>query len=206
MNTRLEAQPAEDSERDVEQPDEPNVLDHEYDGIREYDNPLPRWWVTTFWVSFVFAGAYFFHYHVSGKGESVHVAYEAEVRAADEAEAKRVLADAVSTESLRALMQNTTTMQSASAIYVQRCQVCHAEQGKGGIGPNLTDDYFLHGASLMDIYQVIHDGVAAKGMPAWSRQLSPAELRQVVAFVGTMRGTNLAGKAPEGARAESLEN
>ena len=79
----------------------------------------------------------------------------------------------------------------------------HAEQGQGNIGPNLTDDHWLHGkGTLMDIYGTVHDGVPQKGMPAWSRQLTPAELTKVVAFVGTLRGKDLPGKAPEGAEVD----
>jgi cytochrome c oxidase cbb3-type subunit III len=87
---------------------------------------------------------------------------------------------------------------------VARCAQCHAEDGRGNIGPNLTDHYWIHGqGKLLDIYEVVHDGVPAKGMPAWSRQLSPAELAKVTAFVGSIRGKNLPGKGPEGAKVDA---
>lgn len=175
------------------------VMDHEYDGIREYDNPLPRWWVWMWAGSFFFSVGYFFHYHVSHNGTSVSDGYTAELAEAREAEAKQSLAEPVNEESLGKLMQNPPLMADAKALFGLRCAPCHGANAQGLIGPNLTDNSWLHGAGkLTDIYGVVEGGVAAKGMPAWGRQLSPIELRKVVAFVGTLRGSNVPGKPPEG--------
>jgi cytochrome c oxidase cbb3-type subunit 3 len=175
------------------------LLDHAYDGIREYDNPLPRWWVWIFAGSFWFSLGYFLHYHVFPHGQSVAAAYEAELREARALEAKATLAQPVSEESLGKLMTDPALMGDAKALFDLRCAVCHGDRGQGVIGPNLTDEAWLHGqGSLTDIYAVVDAGVLTKGMPAWGRQLSPLELRQVVAFVGTQRGKALPGKAPEG--------
>jgi len=178
---------------------EEQLLDHEYDGIREYDNPLPRWWVWIFAGSFWFSLAYFLHYHVFPHGQSVAAAYEADVREARELEAKASLAQPVTEESLGKLMVDAALMTDAKALFNLRCAVCHGDRAQGVIGPNLTDDAWIHGAgNLTDIYAVIDAGVLAKGMPAWGRQLSPIELRKVAAFVGTQRGKAVPGKAPEG--------
>lgn len=175
------------------------LLDHEYDGIREYDNPLPRWWVWMWAGSAVFSFAYFFHYHVSGNGESVAAAYEADVRQAREVEAKANLAQPVSEESLGALMNDEALMNDAKPLFALRCAVCHGDKGQGLIGPNLTDNAWLHGGgALIDIFRVIDEGVLAKGMPAWGKQLSPIELRKLAAFIGAQRGKSLPGKPPEG--------
>jgi len=175
------------------------LLDHEYDGIREYDNPLPRWWVWMWFGSFVFAIGYFFHYHVSHNGTSVADGYEQDMAEAREAEAKQSLAEPVSEESLGKLMANPALMVDAKAMFGLRCSPCHGANAQGIIGPNLTDNSWIHGkGTLSDIYGVVEGGVAAKGMPAWGRTLTPIELRKVVAFVGTLRGTNVAGKPPEG--------
>lgn len=175
------------------------LLEHEYDGIREYDNPLPRWWVLTFWASFVFSLGYFFHFHVSGNGPSVAASYEDEERAAQLAKSQRALAEAPSETALATLMGDADLMTAARAEYSKRCAPCHAAEGQGLIGPNLTDDHWIHGrGELMDIYRVVSDGVPAKGMPSWQAQLAPADLRKLAAFVGTLRGKNVAGKAPEG--------
>lgn len=176
------------------------VMDHEYDGIREYDNPLPRWWVWMWAGSFFFSVGYFFHYHVSHNGTSVESDYDADMAEAREAEAKQSLAEPVNEESLGKLAQNPALMVDAKALFGLRCAPCHGANAQGLIGPNLTDNAWLHGTGkLTDIYGVVDGGVAAKGMPAWGRQLSPIELRKVVAFIGTLRGTNVPGKAPEGA-------
>jgi cytochrome c oxidase cbb3-type subunit III len=175
------------------------LLDHEYDGIREYDNPLPRWWVWMWAGSFVFSVAYFFHYHVSGNGQSVAAAYEADLREARENEAKANLAQPISEESLGKLMSDAALMNDAQPLFALRCAPCHGDKAQGVIGPNLTDSAWIHGSgTLTDIFAVINDGVLAKGMPAWGRQLSPIELRKLAAFVGMQRGKSLPGKAAEG--------
>jgi cytochrome c oxidase cbb3-type subunit 3 len=178
---------------------EPVPLDHEYDGIAEYDNPLPRWWVWIFWGTFLFAIGYFFHYHLSGKGRSRLTDLEEDVRVANEIAMKAASKEQVSEESLTKLLENGASQAAGAAIFAARCQSCHAEQGKGLIGPNLTDAYWLHGhGKLMDIFDTVSNGVLAKGMPAWNKQLTPMELRNVVAFVGSLRGKNLPGKEPQG--------
>lgn len=180
--------------------DRDQLLDHEYDGIKEYDNPLPRWWVWMFAGSFWFSVAYFFHYHVSGNGTSVAAAYEADVAEARELAAKSTLAQPVSEESLGKLMADPALMKDAQGAFSLRCGPCHGDKAQGLIGPNLTDNAWIHGrGSLSDIFNVIDQGVLAKGMPAWGKQLSPIEVRKLAAFVGTQRGKAVAGKAPEGA-------
>ena len=175
------------------------LLDHEYDGIREYDNPLPAWWKAIFWGSFVFSLGYFFHYHVSGNGQSVAAAYAEDLEQARENEAKQTLAQPVSEASLGQLMNDAALMNDAKSLFGLRCAPCHGDKAQGLIGPNLTDNAWLHGSgSLSDIYTVINQGVLAKGMPAWGKQLSPIELRKLAAFVGTQRGKSLPGKPPEG--------
>lgn len=183
-------------------PHEAPVLDHEYDGIREYDNPLPRWWVWMWAGSFFFSVGYFFHYHVSHNGTSVADGYLQDMAEARELEAKQSLSEPVSEESLGKLMTDPALMSDAKALFGLRCTPCHGQQAQGLIGPNLTDNAWIHGAGkLQDIYAVVDSGVASKGMPAWGRQLSPIELRKLVAYVGTLRGSNVPGKAPEGAPA-----
>jgi cytochrome c oxidase cbb3-type subunit 3 len=180
-------------------PDHEQLCDHEYDGIREYDNPLPRWWVWMWAGSVVFSLAYFFYYHLSGNGQSVAAAYEADMREARENEAKATLAQPVSEESLSKLMSDSASMGDAKGLFASRCAPCHGDRAQGVIGPNLTDSAWIHGnGTLTDIYGVIKDGVLSKGMPAWGKQLSPIEVRKLAAFVGTTRGTSVPGKPPEG--------
>lgn len=196
---RVEAEVRAGETRPRERPAEPAILEHEYDGIREYDNPMPRWWVLSFWATFVFSIGYFFHYHLSGNGPSVAASYAEDERLAQMAKSQRALGEAPSEAALSTLMADAALMASAKEDFSKRCAACHLQDGQGLIGPNLTDGHWLHGrGSLMDIYRVVSDGVPAKGMPAWQAQLSAQEVRRVVAFVGTLRGKNLPGKAPEG--------
>ncbi len=183
---------------DKPKPADVPVLDHEYDGIREYDNPMPGWWVKAFWASFFFALAYGFHYHLSGQGVSVHDAYENEMAVVRAEQARRALAENVTEEGLKKLMLDGKMMADAKAIFTQRCTPCHGEHAQGVIGPNLTDGYWIHGGTLMEIHHTVSEGVSAKGMPSWKMQLSPAQVRELAAFVGTLRNTNVPGKAPEG--------
>jgi cytochrome c oxidase cbb3-type subunit 3 len=178
---------------------EGDLLDHEYDGIREYDNPLPGWWVAIFWATFVFSIAYAVWYHVSPHGESVAAAYDTEMRVAREERAKQSLKEAPSEAVLGKLMVDGELMRDAKVTFGQRCAQCHAAEGQGLIGPNLTDEHVIHGdGSVMAIYDVVSRGVPNKGMPAWELQLQPIEVRKLSAFVATLRGKNLPGKAPEG--------
>lgn len=177
---------------------EADLLDHEYDGIHEYDNPLPGWWVAIFWGTIVFAGAYGFHYHVSGNGTSVAQAYAEETAIAQKEQAALAMKETVSEDGLKKLMLDAATLAEAKGIFAQRCTPCHGENAQGVIGPNLTDGSWIHGGKLMEIYHTIGEGVPEKGMPAWKMQLTPQQLRQVAAFVGSIRGKNLPGKAPEG--------
>lgn len=179
--------------------DHDQLLDHAYDGIREYDNPLPRWWVWIWAGSFWFSVGYFFHYHVSHNGTSVAAEYDQEVAAARENEAKASLAAPVSEESLGKLMADGELMKDTQALFTARCVACHGDKAQGSIGPNLTDNAWIHGkGSLTDIFATIDQGVLAKGMPAWGKQLSPIEVRKLAAFVGAQRGKAVPGKAPEG--------
>jgi cytochrome c oxidase cbb3-type subunit III len=182
-------------------PEGERLLHHEYDGIREYDNPMPRWWVWIFWATFWFSLAYLFHYW-AGNGVSVADSYAGEMAVVREREAKAALAESVSEASLSTVMADTASLQAGGAVFQARCASCHLEKGQGLIGPNLTDDAWIHGhGSLLDIYATVNAGVLDKGMPAWGRQLSPLELRTVVAFVGSLRGTHVPGKEPQGSTA-----
>jgi cytochrome c oxidase cbb3-type subunit 3 len=175
------------------------MMDHEYDGIREYDNPLPRWWTLIFWATFVFSLGYVVHYHLSGRGQSVAQQYAADLSEAREQEARRALGDKPSEEGLGKLASNAAMMSDAKVLFVERCAQCHGDSAQGTIGPNLTDSYWIHGkGSFLDIYGVVSDGVPEKGMPAWSRQLAPVEVAKLTAYVGSIKNTNVPGKAPQG--------
>jgi len=181
---------------DAAKGDEDMLMDHEYDGIQEYDNPLPRWWVWIFWGSVVWSAGYYVVYHVTQSAPGVLATYEADVKAAGANAPKAV---AATEEGLTKAMADGATVAAGKAVFAARCVACHADKGQGLVGPNLTDKHWIHGTGkLMDIHKTVAEGVAAKGMPAWEKQLTPTELTQVVSYVGTIRNKMETGKAPEG--------
>jgi cytochrome c oxidase cbb3-type subunit 3 len=170
---------------------------HEYDGIYEADNQLPAWWLLTFVGAIVFSVGYWFYYQEFRAGASPTQAYYAEQAAA----AEKNGVDPTEGE-LVALAQGPT-LELGKQLFAGNCVACHAARGEGKIGPNLTDDAWLHGSAPLEIFRTVRDGVAAKGMPAWGPTLGRASVTQLTAFVLTLRGKNLPGKAAEGQRAES---
>jgi len=182
------------------------LLDHNYDGIREFDNPIPAWWNWIFIGSIVFSMVYFFHYHIGGTGQSAVAAYEADMEKYREKMAKRAeaVASQLSEEKLLSAMHEPAMVEAGKVKFAETCAACHGQRGEGLIGPNLTDSFWIHSdGSLMSIRKVVAEGVAEKGMPPWDKSLSAEQINQVVAFLGTLRGTNVEGKAPEGDEVET---
>ena len=178
-----------------------HLLEHNYDGIQEFDNPMPRWWVYIFWATIVFSILYYFNVPGIGIGKGRIANYNETMTAARAAEAKRVAAQpaGASPEQLVALSKDATALASGKQTFTQNCAACHRADAGGQIGPNLTDDYWLHGAAIDQIHKTVTDGVLEKGMPPWGKVLKPAQLDAVVAYVYTLRGTNPPNpKAPQG--------
>lgn len=174
------------------------LLGHSYDGIQEYDNPLPGWWSFLFIACVVFSPLYALYYHF-GRGDLVADEYQADAAAVAEQRAAEALSEPVTDASLRELAQDPNAIAAGGEVFQANCAACHKAKGQGLIGPNLTDAYWINGGSPTDIYQTIYDGVPAKGMVAWGPVLAPDELRQVAAFVMSLQGTDPPdGKAPEG--------
>ena len=178
----------------------PPLMDHAYDGIREYDNPLPGWWSLIFVATIVFAAMYGFYYHVANWGSTPADKDQSQLgewtdkkAIRDQAEAARVDEAGLARNSLDAKL-----VEHGSQVFAQKCVGCHKEDGRGEIGPNLTDKFQIHGAARMDIYRTIRGGVPGTAMIAWGDQLPAADILDVAAFVITLRGTNVAGKAPQG--------
>jgi cytochrome c oxidase cbb3-type subunit 3 len=167
---------------------------HVYDDIEEADNNLPAWWLLTFYGAVAFGLVYWFYYHEYGIGSLQPEKY-ADAVAAAEAQ-KSVVTD----ESLDALALDQSAVASGSTIFVAQCVACHDTKGQGrvGLGPNLTDKYWIHGGAPTDIHSTVTNGVAAKGMPPWAPILGEEGVRQVVAYILTLRNTEVPGKEPEG--------
>lgn len=170
---------------------------HEYDGIQEADNRLPLWWLLTFFGAIVFSVGYWFWYQEFRAGVSPTQAYYAEQAAAAEKNGVDP------TDGELAALAEGPALELGKQLFAANCVACHEAQGQGKIGPNLTDDAWLHGGNPLEIFHTVRDGVAAKGMPSWGATLGRSGVTQVTAFVLTLRGKNLPGKAPEGKRADS---
>ena len=176
------------------------ATDHEYDGIRELDNNLPPWWKYGFYLSIVVAIIYMLHYHVFKTGKLQLAEYQTELTNAEYAknEYLKTVADKVDENSVVALTE-ASAISTGKTIYKEKCVACHGANGEGGVGPNLTDDFWLHGGGVKNIFKTIKYGVPAKGMIAWQAQLKPVEMQELASFIITIHGTKPAGeKAPQG--------
>ncbi|MFG0316372.1 MAG: cbb3-type cytochrome c oxidase N-terminal domain-containing protein [Planctomycetota bacterium JB042] len=179
-------------------PDSEEILrDHSYDGIQEYDNPLPGWWVWTWIATIVFCFPYLAYYH-GAEGRTLGDEYEQEVAEfADmllatygELEPDR--------ETLAKYMTDPVAMAGMKSLFKSKCTQCHRADGSGMVGPNLTDDSWLHVKEMPDIFTVLDQGVEAKGMPAWGPQLSKTQIVLMSAYVASLRETPKPGKEPQG--------
>jgi cytochrome c oxidase cbb3-type subunit 3 len=179
-----------------------NKVIHEVDGIQEYDNKLPNWWLYILYGSIVFAFGYWFAYQTAGFFLYPRASYEAEMdKLAASQASNAAIAGPVTAEALVGLSQDRGTVARGKQVFATTCVACHRADGGGVVGPNLTDDFWLHGGAPDKIYKTVTEGVADKGMPAWGPQLGPARVQAVTAYVLTLRGTNVpAGKAAQGER------
>jgi cytochrome c oxidase cbb3-type subunit 3 len=175
------------------------LLNHLYDGIQEFDNPLPKWWVAIFWISIILTPFYIIYYH-GGEGRSAVDKYNAAVLAHFDKQAEELLAMGPITEgTLAGFQSDEAKMAGAAQLFVSKCSSCHGMRGEGNIGPNLTDEYWIHGGRLTDIYRTITDGVPSKGMLAWGKQMGLGDILSLSAYVGTIRGADPSGaKKPQG--------
>lgn len=177
------------------------ILDHNYDGIRELDNHLPPWWKWLFYITIVFGVVYMAAYHVFDSMPLQTEEYEMAMAEAEEARLARMAnAPALDIdESNVEFVEDPVALSKGKQVFNLNCQQCHKEDGGGGIGPNLTDDYWLHGGSIQDIFRTIKVGVPEKGMISWEPLLSPEQMQNVASYVMTLRGTEPANpKEPQG--------
>lgn len=180
---KFNASVAVEDERDI-------LFDHNYDGIKELDNSLPPWWKYGFYFTIVWGIAYLIYFHLGG-GPSSEKEYNEEVEIAQLQieEYMKKSANAVDENNVT-LASDAGSLDAGKTIYLDNCAACHGRLGEGGVGPNMTDDYWLYGGSINDIFKVIKYGVPAKGMKAWQAELSPSQIRQVSSYIKTLYGTN----------------
>lgn len=176
------------------------VIDHEYDGITELDNPVPAWFNGMFYASLVFAVVYLCVYHVFHWGDTQDEEYAREMARADQARQEWLAQSANNIDENNVTVDGRPeTIAAGMAIFTQNCAACHGGMGEGGIGPNLADEYWLHGGEVQEVFRVVKYGVIDKGMVPWEQSLTPAQLAEVSNYIVSLRGTNPPNsKEPQG--------
>ena len=171
------------------------LLSHDYDGIQEYDNPLPSWWVGMFFLTIIFA-VFYIPYYATGMGASPEADYEADMQEWVKLHPPVNLA---SEGEMAELVKDPEQIAAGKKIFDEKCMACHAPDGGGLVGPNLTDAYWLHGGKPTEIAKTIFEGVPEKGMISWKTQMSLPEIYAATAYIKSLKGTTPATpKAPEG--------
>ena len=183
--------------------------DHDYDGIHELDNSLPPWWVAGFYITIFFSVVYIGYYHFYEDGNIMQNELQAEMEvAAAEKEAYLAMVGGMIDETNVELLADASSIAAGKEIFEGKgtCVACHGADLGGSVGPNLTDDYWLHGCDVKDVFTTIKYGVPEKGMIAWESQLTPVEMQQLSSYIISMKGTNSGGKEAQGDLcAESVE-
>ena len=175
------------------------LLDHDYDGIKELNNKIPPWFMAIFYGTIIWSLIYMVDYHIIGSGNVQEEEYLAEVQAATLEREILNRSGALVNEETVAFVDDVASLTSGEEIYVKNCAACHGMGGEGLVGPNLTDDYWIHGGTIQDVFKVIKYGVTQKGMISWQTQLDPNQMQEVSSYILTLRGTNPPNqKAPEG--------
>lgn len=186
----------------VQLQDEQRILiqGHDYDGIHELDNRMPPWLAFLFQGTIVFALIYLLIYHVFNAGDLPMAELEKETQIVDAKKAAFLeKAAAKINENSVTLLADAKTIEEGKAIFTANCVACHAADGGGTVGPNLTDEYWLHGGGIKNVFKTIKYGVPEKGMISWEKQLNPLKMQQVASYIVSLKGTKPATpKAPQG--------
>lgn len=167
------------------------MLDHDYDGIKELDNDLPPWWKYGFYLTIIVGVIYLINYHVIKSSPLQAEEYTNSIKQAEAeiAEFMKTSANNVD-ESTVKFLDKPEDLSIGKDLFISNCAACHGKLGEGSVGPNLTDDYWLHNGSIQDIFKTIKYGWPDKGMKSWKEDLSPMQIAQITSFIKTLRGTN----------------
>lgn len=177
------------------------TMDHSYDGIYELDNPTPPWFNFLFYGTIIIGIIYLIRYHVVGDGRVQENEYQAELAMWD---AKKASYEAKHTESINentvTLVTDPAKLQKSAELFTSKCSPCHGKKGEGISGPNLTDQYWLHGGKLSQVFNTITNGVPLKGMIPWKGILKPEQIQDMASYILSLQGTvpEGAGKEPQG--------
>lgn len=179
------------------------MMEHKFDGIAELDNPTPAWFMVLFYGTIIFAVIYMFSYHVFGFGKLQEEEYAMELQ---QAEADKIAflqkpgsAGKQVNENNVAQSTDKDVLLKGAALFKTVCTPCHGEHGEGGVGPNLTDEYWLHGGTIKEVFKTIKYGVPEKGMVAWEKSMNAKQISDIASYVLSLQGSHPAGaKAPQG--------
>lgn len=175
------------------------LLDHDFDGIRELNNKIPPWFMAIFYGSIIWAAIYMTDFHLIGSGDVQEQEYLEEVKLASLEKEILNKSGALIDEETVTILTDITALSNGKEIFVKNCAACHGMNGEGLVGPNLTDDYWIHGNKINDLFRTVKYGVPAKGMISWQAQLDPTQMQEVSSYVLSLRGTNPPNqKAAEG--------
>ena len=166
------------------------LLDHDYDGIRELDNNLPPWWKYGFYLTIAVSVIYLVNFHVIGSGDLQTTEYQKEMAAAKIQIEEFMKNSANNVDESTVKMLEGADLEAGKEVFTANCVACHGKLGEGGVGPNLTDAYWLHSGGIADVFKSIKYGWADKGMKAWKEDLSPMQIAQVASYIKTLAGTN----------------
>lgn len=175
------------------------LLEDDYDGIKELDNRIPPWFSYLFYFTILFGIYYLLDYHVFKTGKLQAEEYQEEMSIANTQKAEVMNTGADINENNVTGLTDITSLSAGKEIFKTNCVPCHGPDGGGVVGPNFTDDYWIHGGGIKNIFNTIKYGVPAKGMISWQTQLNPQQMQEVASYVMTLHGTKPANpKAPEG--------
>lgn len=166
-------------------------LDHDYDGIHELDNKLPPWWLYLFYFTIAWAIGYMYIYQFSDIGDSQAEEYAAAMAVAKEQKMDYLfkMANSVNENNVTQLMDEAS-LAEGQALFIRTCAACHGASGEGGVGPNMTDHYYIHGGSISEIFSTIKYGVPEKGMISWASQINPSAMQKVASYIMTLPATD----------------
>lgn len=175
------------------------MRDHSYDGIMELDNKAPAWFQFLFYITIVFSVIYMINFHILKKDNLMIDEYMQEMTVAQQEKDLLIKSGGLINETNVAILNSPEDIKAGKDIFTINCISCHGNLGEGTVGPNLTDDYWIHGGGIKNVFATISNGVPAKGMITWKAQLNPKQIQQVSSFVLTLHGTKPPnGKQPEG--------
>ncbi|HRI25470.1 MAG TPA: cbb3-type cytochrome c oxidase N-terminal domain-containing protein [Ferruginibacter sp.] len=173
------------------------LLDHDYDGIKELDNALPPWWKYGFYITVVVGIIYLFNFHVMHVGKNPTEEYNAEMEQARIDKERYEASNKDKIDEKNVPLADAAGISAGQQLFEANCAACHLKDGGGNVGPNLTDDYWLHKGSLNDIFHTIKYGYPDKGMQSWSSQFSPKQISYLASFIKSLHGTKPATPKPQ---------